>query len=429
MCKKFHSFFSFQYSWLSGFMPLVALVGALVGGQLIEYFGRKATIALTDVLFVISWILTACATNVYFMYTARAIVGFSVGIASLTLPVYLGETIQPEVRGILGLLPTAFGNGGIVLCFSAGSYLAWNELAYLGVILPVPFLVLMFLIPETPRWYISKNKGEKAKQALQWLRGKDTNIEDELNELTKSHKESETLRTDSNFKDFFKKAHIKPLFISLGLMIFQQMSGINAVIFYTTKIFTMSGSSIPPHLCTIIVGIVNFISTFIATVLIDKLGRKVLLYISGVSMGITLAILGSYFYLLHIEYDTEGLGWIPLMSFVVYVLGFSLGFGPVPWLMVGEILPSKIRGSAASLATAVNWACTFLVTKTFADIISLIGFYGTFWFFGSVCATSIIFVLLCVPETQGKSLEDIERRFVRRMSSIANLKTTPSSIS
>ncbi|GJQ67402.1 putative high-capacity facilitative transporter for trehalose [Trypoxylus dichotomus] len=417
-----------QYSWLSGFMPLVALVGALIGGQLIEYFGRRTTIALTDILFVISWILTACATNVNFMYAARAIVGFSVGIASLTLPVYLGETIQPEVRGILGLLPTAFGNGGIVLCFSAGSYLAWNELAYLGIILPIPFLLLMFFIPETPRWYVSKNKTDKAKNALQWLRGKQTNIEDELNELTKSHKESERLRSDSNFKHFFKKAHVKPLMISLGLMVFQQLSGINAVIFYTTKIFSMAGSSIPPHLCTIIVGIVNFISTFIATVLIDKLGRKVLLYISGASMGITLTVLGAYFYLLHIKYDIEGYGWIPLMSFVIYVLGFSLGFGPVPWLMVGEILPSKIRGSAASLATAVNWACTFLVTKTFSDIIKLIGLYGTFWFFGIVCFISIVFVLIWVPETQGKSLEDIEKKFVRRMSSIANLKTTPSSI-
>ncbi|KAK9700641.1 Sugar transporter [Popillia japonica] len=417
-----------QYSWLSGFMPLVALVGALIGGQLIEYFGRRTTIALTDVLFVVSWILTAYATNVNFMYAARAIVGFSVGIASLTLPVYLGETIQPEVRGILGLLPTAFGNGGIVLCFSAGSYLTWNELAYLGIILPIPFLLLMFFIPETPRWYVSKNKADNAKKALQWLRGKQTNIDDEFNELTKSHRESERQRTNSNLKDFFQKAHIKPLFIALGLMVFQQLTGINAVIFYTTKIFLLAGSSIPPHLCTIIVGIVNFVSTFIATVLIDKLGRKVLLYISAVSMGITLAILGAYFYLLHIEYDTEGMGWIPLMSFVVYVLGFSLGFGPVPWLMVGEILPSKIRGSAASLATAVNWSCTFLVTKTFADIISLIGLYGTFWFFGTVCFTSIVFVIFCVPETQGKSLEDIERRFVRRMSSIANLKTTPSSI-
>lgn len=409
-------------------MPLSALFGGLAGGTLIEIIGRKWTILVTNMLFLAAWLLTSIASTVWHMYVGRSIAGISVGIASLVLPVYLGETIQPEVRGALGLLPTAFGNIGILICFVAGSYLKWDHLAWLGVALPVPFLILFFIIPETPRWYISKGKTEKSRKALQWLRGKETDVNVEFNDLVKSQKEADDSNT--SVKDLFTKQHMKPILISLGLMFFQQMSGINAVIFYTTTIFKMAGSSINNNLCTIIVGIVNFASTFIATVLIDRLGRKVLLYISAVSMCFTLTILGTYFYLSQIHVDVSAFGWLPLVSLLIYVLGFSLGLGPIPWLMMGEILPSRIRGPAASLATAFNWTCTFIVTKTFVNIISLIGPHGTFWLFAGIVLISIIFIVLWVPETQGQSLQDIEAQLagikVRRMSSVANLKPLPS---
>lgn len=412
-------------------MALAALTGGVAGGPLIEYIGRKKTIILTDFLFLVSWLLCANAQNVWYIYVARAIVGFSVGIASLALPVYLGETIQPEVRGTLGLLPTALGNIGILIVYFAGMFLNWYSLAWLGVFLPMPFLVLMFFIPETPRWYISKGEGDRAKQTLRWLRGKDADIEDEYDELIKAQQEYEKADETATFKDLFCKANINPLLISLGLMFFQQLSGINAVIAYTTSIFEMADPDIDKTVCTLIVGLVNFLSTFIATVLIDKLGRKVLLYISVVSMIITLSILGLYFYLKHIQTDLSSYSWLPLASAVVYVLGFSLGFGPIPWLMMGEILPAKIRGFAASIATAFNWACTFLVTKTFIDITNAMGTYGAFWLFAGFCVASLVFVIMWVPETQGLSLQDIEKKLqglkVRRMSSVANLKPMPTS--
>lgn len=179
---------------------------------------------------------------------------------------------------------------------------------------------------------------------------------------------------------------------------------------------------------TIIVGIVNFISTFVAAAVIDKLGRKMLLYISAVSMCITLFTFGSFFYVKSGGTDVSAFGWIPLMSLIVYVIGFSLGFGPIPWLMMGEILPVKIRGSAASVATAFNWTCTFVVTKTYEDIVSILGAHGTFWLFGTIVLIGFVFVITCVPETRGRSLEEIEKRFtgpVRRMSAVANMKPMP----
>lgn len=330
-------------SWVGGLMPLAGLAGGICGGPLIEYLGRRNTILGTSIPFIISGLLIACAVDVGMVLAGRALGGFCVGIASLSLPVYLGETLQPEVRGTLGLLPTAFGNIGILICFVAGKYMNWSELAYVGAALPVPFLILMLIIPETPRWYVSKGREAQARKALQWLRGQQANIEAEIKGVVKSHKEAEKQSSNNQLFELLKKSNLKPLLISLGLMFFQQLSGINAVIFYTTSIFKDAGSTIDESLCTIIVGVVNFIAVFIATVLIDRLGRKILLYISDVAMIITLAALGTFFYLKENEQDVTNIGWLPLASFVIFVVGFSLGFGPIPWLMMGEILPGKFE--------------------------------------------------------------------------------------
>ncbi|XP_068974263.1 facilitated trehalose transporter Tret1-like isoform X2 [Bombus flavifrons] len=414
--------------WIGSIMPLSALFGGMIGGPSIEYLGRRNTILATALPFIAAWLLISLAANVAMVLAGRALCGFCVGIASLSLPVYLGETIQAEVRGTLGLLPTAFGNTGILVCFIAGMYLDWRNLALLGAALPIPFMILMFVIPETPRWYISKGKTKRARKSLQWLRGKGTDITDELSSVQKLHTDSERNVSQGAFMQLFKKNHLKPLFISLGLMFFQQFSGINAVIFYTVQIFRDAGSSIDENISTIVVGIVNFISTFVAASVIDRLGRKMLLYISAISMCLTLFTFGTFFYVKAAGVDVTAFGWIPLMSLIVYVIGFSLGFGPIPWLMMGEILPVKIRGSAASVATAFNWSCTFIVTKTYEDIVSVIGPYGTFWMFGTIVLVGFVFVIVSVPETRGRSLEEIEKRFtgpVRRMSAVANMKPMP----
>lgn len=409
-------------------MPLAALAGGVIGGPLVDYIGRRKTILLTAPPFFIGWILIATAKKVHLVLTGRALCGLCVGVGSLAFPVYLGETIQPEVRGTLGLFPTAIGNIGILICYVAGKYLDWSELAYLGAALPIPFFILMFMIPETPRWYMLRGRTDEARKALQWLRGKKTNIEAEMRDIALTDAEVEA--SDFSLTDMFSRKYMKSILISLGLMAFQQLSGINAVIFYTVQIFQMSGSSVDENLSTIIVGIVNFASTFVATALIDRVGRKILLYFSSVILIITLVVLGTFFYVREVlVMDVEGLGWLPLTSVMVYLLGFSLAFGPIPWLMMGEILPAKVRGAAASLCTAFNWLCTFTVTKTFQNIIDGIGAYGTFWLFGIICFVGLFFVILFVPETRGKSLEQIENKLTgrraRRMSSIANIKPLP----
>lgn len=332
---------------------------------MLEYLGRRNTIMTTAPPFVAAYLFIALASSSTFVLIGRGLSGFCVGIASLSLPVYLGETVQPEVRGTLGLLPTAFGNIGILLAYAAGYGMTWSGLAYLGAALPIPFLLLMFLIPETPRWYVSRGKEPRARKALQWLRGREADIEPELKGIMKSQAEAERHQTQNIARELLQRNNLKPLAISLGLMLFQQFSGINAVIFYAQSIFKSAGSTMDDSQGPIIIGCVNFIATFVATMLIDRLGRKALLYISSVVMVISLSCLGGYFYYKETGANVEAYGLMPLICLMGYVMAFSMGFGPIPWLMMGEILPGKIRGSAASVATAFNWTCTFIVTKTF----------------------------------------------------------------
>ncbi|BES87559.1 Facilitated trehalose transporter Tret1 [Nesidiocoris tenuis] len=425
-----------EESWIGSLMPLSALLGGLVGGLLIEVLGRKRTIMATAFPFTISFLMIALATNVPLIMAGRAVAGFCVGITSLGLPVYLGETLQPEVRGMFGLFPTTLGNVGILACFVAGYFFEWQGLAFIGASIPIPCFLMMFFIPETPTWYMSNGRQKDAQKALKWLRGKDADISKEIAEMNKAAESEE--ESSVSIQDLFQKCYLWPLSIALGLMFFQQFSGINAMIFYTVEIFEDAGSTIDSNLAAIIVGLVNLSSTLVATFLIDRLGRKILLYISSSLMAITLASLGAFFYMKEvIEMDVTHLGWLPLASFVVFVIGFSLGAGPIPWLMMGEILPAKIRGRAASIATGFNWTCTFIVTKTFVDMKTYLGPHGAFWTFGVVCTIFLVFTIAFVPETQGKSLADIERKFrgekvqvrnVRRMSSLAHMKVFPSNI-
>ncbi|XP_060658491.1 facilitated trehalose transporter Tret1-2 homolog isoform X3 [Drosophila nasuta] len=369
-----------EASWVGGIMPLAGLVGGILGGPLIMYVGRKMTAMLSFVPFFIGWTLIAFASSVAMVLVGRGLSGFAVGVASLALPVYLSEAIHPLIRGILGLMPTLIGNFGMLSCFIIGYFANWSPLAIISGLLCIPFLVLLFFVPESPRWYLTKGKPERAESALTRLRRKNTNVADEFKEMTK--RLADEAEGSNTCKDIFQKKYFKPVSIAVALMIFQQLSGISAVIFYTVMIFNMSDSSVDSYLSTIIVGTVNFMASLLAIFNIDHAGRKVLLIISALSMIITLFVLSAFFYCKSREMNLDGVGWVPLVCLVIYVLGFSMGFGPIPWLMMGEILPSRIRAPAASLVVGCNWGFTFIVTKTFQDLI--------------------------VPETKNKSLEQIE---------------------
>ncbi|KAJ0173438.1 hypothetical protein K1T71_010587 [Dendrolimus kikuchii] len=394
-------------------IPLAAIVGSLLGGPLITYVGRRYSIMGAGVPFFIGWILIASATNSSMLLTGQVLCGVCTGVLSTALLVYIVETIQPEVRGALGLLPLAFRYSGIFLARHAEAYLDWSEMAYIGAALSIIYFLLMLSTPESPRWYIAKGRTQNARKALQWLRGKNYNVENEIEELTQFQIEADKTKGIA-LQHIFSIKYIPAVFISLSLIVLQQLSGSHYV-FYTLTTTRISGVTADVQLFAIIIEVLSVISIFVAVVLIERIGRKTLLYISSASMIFSIVTLGVFVYIQRFN-DNLSVEWFPQACCALYVFGLSMGFGSIPFLMLGEILPLKIRDTAASLIIGVDWACTFYVTNSlYYNRISYTVIGGALLMFIIIQVVAILFVIFCVPETRSKSLEEIELNLTQRL--------------
>ena len=338
-----------EASWIGSLMPLAAIMGGVLGGLSLHRLGRKVTslLASTQVTilstclpFCLAGLVVSQATSITGIYLGRALAGLAIGAMSLSLPVYLAECLSPLVRGRLGLLPTTLGNAGMLLCLLLGAWLDWLQLAMVGAFLPLPFMVAMLPVAESPTFLLVADKPDQAMKALKWLRGDGLETEDEfvtMKQVVEDRKEEEE-------EVAITSSTMRPLAICMVLMLFQQLSGINAVMFYSVSIFIDSGSP-SPHASTITLGVVNIAATIVSSMLVDRVGRKKLLYTSSLGMAVSLGVLGLHYHAAATSPTTR------LVALVVYIVSFSLGFGPVPWLLMGELLPARVRGPAAAVTT------------------------------------------------------------------------------
>jgi Na+/melibiose symporter-like transporter len=252
-----------------------------------------------------------------------------------------------------------------------------------------------------------KGKNEKATNSLKRFRDDEVEVQNELNELIK---EEETRKSLKVLDALHRKSSKKAILIAFGLMFFQQLSGINAVIFYTNAIFTDAKLELEPKYATIIVGVIQVVATLVSTMTVDKVGRKVLLVISFTLMALCTMTLGVYNIMKdNNESSVEGLGWITLLALCVFIIAFSLGAGPLPWLCLSEIFASDVRAIAGSLTGTLNWTLAFAVTVTYPPVKEIIGPGPTFFIFTACSFVGIIFVRLIVPETKGISMAEIQK--------------------
>lgn len=275
---------------------------------------------------------------------------------------------------------------------------------------PVAFGILFLFQPETPVYLLKKGKTEKAVKAYKKFRGKDYDCAEEMKaEQEQMEKES----AGAGFKETMKtKAAKKATLICFMLMFYQQLSGINAVIFYTNEIFRSAGSTLAAHWCCIIIGVVQVIATVFSAWSIEKLGRKILLMASCGFMCLSTFMLGLYFSLknhqLIDEYAVRDIGFIPILSVIIFIIAFSIGLGPIPWLASSEIFPPEVKAKCSSAAATFNWFLAFIITRFYLNVASAIGNDITFYFFSFIMLTGIFFVLFVVPETKGKTFAEIQ---------------------
>ena len=392
---------SYMLGLLVSSVSIGAVFGAFVNGFFVDKIGRRKTLLLTAFLFFIASVFCFLSQNITELIISRMIIGLAVGIVSFCGPLYLSEISPKEKRGQIVSLHQLAITFGILFSYLTNYLCAnlesnWRVMFLIGV---VPAFILFFGLmfqKDTPRWYVIKKRYDDAKKILE-LVGCSKNIEYEIQNI------SATLNKEEKIK--FNKKLIMPFVIGLGIMIIQMTTGINAIIYYAPTIFKMIGfsSNQDALFITIFIGLINFLMTFVAIILVDKIGRKPLLYIGLSGMLISLVVLSGVFVL-----DYVFIKYLAVVFCAVYIVSFSMSLGPVAFLLVSEVFPLKYRGSAMSITIVTNFICNFLVTGLFPIALDKIGGFYTFMIFAFICVLSLLFVKFIVFETKGLSLEDIE---------------------
>ncbi|XP_044261142.1 facilitated trehalose transporter Tret1-like isoform X2 [Tribolium madens] len=397
-----------QGAAVGGMIAIGALISAIPSGFLADRFGRKNVIFVLSLTFLLNWILIIFAQNVTTLIIGRIFAGIGTGAICVVGPIYIGEIAEKSTRGVLGALINMFLCSGILLTCVFGSFTTWRVLSMILATVPVIFGVSFLFMPETPVYLVKTKNLEKAEKTLIEFRGSNYDINTELKEIQREVEASQ--QNSASIKDIFtSKANRRAFMSVVAVLAFQQLCGVNAVVFYTVPIFQAAGSSLPPDVVGIIIALVQVLSAYISLLVIEKANRKFYLMLSSVGMLLFLTALGMYFHLKSLNVDIGHLSFIPIGSAVMFMISFSFGYGPIPWLLMGELFAPEIKGVGNGFAIATNWSCAFLVTYFFPIIKSGLGAHVAFYICAGINALATVYVGFIVPETRGKTLLDIQQ--------------------
>lgn len=401
------------------------LVGAMVSGSLADRLGRKPLLLLSAFIFLVSAYATGAFNAFTYFLVARFIGGIAIGIASGLSPMYIAEIAPSHVRGklvslnqltiVLGILGAQIVNYLIAEPMPTGTVLppadSWNVLTgwrwmFWSAAFPAAaFLILAFFIPESPRWLAMKKHNEQAVRILTRIGGA-AYAAAELEAVDKADEKSKSSK-QGGLKVLFSKPYRLVLFLGVIIAVFQQWCGTNVIFNYAQEIFSDAGYDLGEMLFNIVLtGITNVIFTFVAIYSVDKLGRKKLMLIGAGGLAIIYAILGTCYWM-HVT------GFFMIILVVAAIACYAMTLGPVTWVLIAEIFPNRVRAVAVATCTFALWVGSFTLTYTFPLLNNALGCYGTFWIYAAVCLAGFGIFALKLPETKGKSLEQLENELVK----------------
>jgi sugar porter (SP) family MFS transporter len=407
---------------VTSWVTLGALFGALVAGGTADRIGRRWTAVAAGILFAVGAVIEAAAPGASMLTVGRVVTGLGVGFASVVAPLYAAEMAPKWLRGRFVSTYQLAITVGIFFAYLADDALTssdrWRLMFALAVI-PGAALVVGFLVmPESARWLLKMGRRDEARASLIKVDGAD--VADEHLATVEADLEAEALEGQASWGEVFSPTLRRALWVGVGLAVFQQVTGINAIIYYANEIFAEAGFTTAEQQAKATlyaVGATNVLATLVAVAWVDRFGRRPLLFTGLVGMTVSLAAVGLSFAALENQPDdgatstTVG-GIVTVLALVVFIASFAFSMGPIVWTIISEIYPNRVRGRAMAVATAVNWFAAFLVAQFFLSVVDAIGESTTFFLFSALCIVSFVFVYRLVPETKGRSLEEIQERWV-----------------
>lgn len=429
--KAFYEpFFGLDTPALQGWGVSSALVGCLAGamlsGVLTDRFGRKRLLIVAGLMFTLSAIGTGLAWNFTWFNVFRILGGIGIGLASNLSPMYIAEISPAKFRGkfvsinqltiVIGVLAAQVVNWLIsmyevlpddattdtILSSWNGQY-GWRWMFAAETVPAFLFFLLMFFVPESPRWHIKNGQSSLAERILSKIGGQDY-AKEEVADIQNTISTQEIARV--NFRDLLEPKLKKVIMIGVVLAVFQQWCGINTIFYYASDIFKAAGYDVKGIMLNIVItGTVMLLFTFIAIGTVDKFGRKILMLMGAAGLSMTYALVGYSFY-------SGNTGFIVVFLTILAIAFYSFSLAPITWVLLSEIFPNRIRGAAMSISVSALWIGCFTLSYFFPMLNENLGSDKTFWLYGLICAAGFVFILLALPETKGKSLEQIERELV-----------------
>nr|AEE61829.1 unknown [Dendroctonus ponderosae] len=399
-----------QESLIASILCVGAAIGPFLFGYLADKIGRKKTLLSIAVPMIVGITTLAFTDQVKLYYFGRLLYGIGSGGVFTVLTMYTGEITADYNRGKFSCILGIFVALGVLYPFSIGGFLS-VRIFCLSCFLPLQVFLIFFTLyaPESPSYLVRTSRYDEAETALINLHSlTKCQARDDVSELQRI--QDLQAKTKGGVAELFNsKGTRKAFIISAGLLIIQQFSGINAVTGFMENIFRATGSSIPPQAATTLVGVIQVVTVFITSSLIEKLGRKFLLMASAMGAAASIILLGLYFFLHKHEFRLlEYFWWLPISCLLLYIVSFNLGLGPVPWTVLSEIFPDNVKSSASALISSICFGTSFVVTLAFPILSEMLGMAESFWLFGLCCIFGAVFVRFIVVETKGRNPMQIQ---------------------
>jgi SP family galactose:H+ symporter-like MFS transporter len=413
--KNTFSLSTFMVQVVTSWVTLGALAGSLLGGAVGDWLGRERSLLFAGGLFAVGSAVQYLAPDAAVLVGGRFTVGLAVGVAAVAAPLYAAELAPANLRGRFISSYQLAITGGIFFAYLVNARLSagenWRLMLGAAAAPGLALFVMALIAPESPRWLMMKHRRASAAEVTHKIQP-GIDVETRLNEIDIA------LRKDQRpapWSEIFAREWRRPLLVAIGLAVFQQITGINAIIYYANQIFASAGFATEEARATVTtwaIGGVNVVATLIAIAFIDQMGRRVLLLAGLIGMGVSLAAVGIAFHFIGADAapatGPTTAGIVTVVALVVFITSFAFSLGPVTWTVINEVFPARIRGRGVALATAVNWGSAYLVSQFFLSVVETIGSSMTFFLFALFCVIGWLWVYRSVPETKQQTLEQIQ---------------------